>query len=172
MATKKELEARITELEAELAQTSVFRQFTDASGQGLAMATLEGNITYVNSTLCHIIEEAKPEAKEEDKEAEPAAEEPEKIIEPPVEEEKKEEVEKPKEEEKKAKPEPVKVEEVKPEKPTPEAPPIPSKSKKINKMSLAEIEVKLEDVKEKMGGWDSKYAQQLIKRKNFLKSIE
>jgi PAS domain S-box-containing protein len=61
MATKKELEARIVELEAELAQTSVFRQFTDASGQGLAMATLEGNITYVNSTLCHIIEEAKPE---------------------------------------------------------------------------------------------------------------
>ena len=43
--------------------------------------------------------------------------------------------------------------------------------KKINKMSLAEIEAKLEDVKEKMGGWDSKYAQQLIKRKNYLESF-
>ena len=61
MATKAELEKRVADLEAELAQVSVFRRFAETSGQGLAMATLEGEITYVNSTLCHIIEEAKPE---------------------------------------------------------------------------------------------------------------
>ncbi len=57
-------------------------------------------------------------------------------------------------------------------KPEPEAPLPPSKAKKINKMSLAEIEAKLEDVKEKMGGWNSNYAQQLIKRKNYLESLQ
>jgi hypothetical protein len=57
----------------------------------------------------------------------------------------------------------------KPEKP--EAAP-PAKKKKINKMTLAEIETKLEEVKIKMGGLDSKYAQHLILRKNYLNSLK
>jgi len=42
------------------------------------------------------------------------------------------------------------------------------KNKKINKMTLAEIDSKLEKVKNTMGGFDSKYARQLIQRKKFL----
>ena len=37
-------------------------------------------------------------------------------------------------------------------------------------MDLAEIEEKLKDVKDKMGGFDSKYAQHLLKRKEFLEA--
>ena len=48
-----------------------------------------------------------------------------------------------------------------------EAPPT-SKNKKINKMTAAEIEAKLEEVKTTMGGLKSKYAQQLLRRKNLL----
>jgi hypothetical protein len=39
-------------------------------------------------------------------------------------------------------------------------------------MTLAEIETTLEGVKSKMGGFDSKYAQQLILRKNYLNSLK
>ncbi len=37
-------------------------------------------------------------------------------------------------------------------------------------MTLAEIDIKLKEVEEKMGGLNSKYAQQLIKRKEYLSS--
>jgi len=39
-------------------------------------------------------------------------------------------------------------------------------------MTLAEIEEKLKDVKEKMGGYDSKYAQHLLRRKETLTEKE
>ncbi len=84
------------------------------------------------------------------------------------------EVEKPPEEEAPSKPE-MPPETEKPEEPEkPEAAPSapPAKKKKINKMTLAEIEAKLEDVKIKMGGLDSKYAQHLILRKNYLNSLK
>lgn len=49
----------------------------------------------------------------------------------------------------------------------------PSKSsKKINKMTLEEVEAKLEDVKTTQGGLSSKYAQQLLRRKGYLSSIK
>jgi len=48
--------------------------------------------------------------------------------------------------------------------------PTPTKKKKINKMTLAEIEAKLNDIKKKLGGLDSKYAKHLLKRKEFLLS--
>ena len=63
-------------------------------------------------------------------------------------------------------------EEVEKEKPEVVSPPPPSKRKKINKMTLGEIEAKLEEVKDKMGGLDSKYAQHLLKRKNYLNSLK
>ena len=44
----------------------------------------------------------------------------------------------------------------------------PAKKKKINKMTLSEIDAKLVSVKEHMGNFDSKYAQELLKRKSFL----
>ena len=43
------------------------------------------------------------------------------------------------------------------------------KKKKINEMTLAEIEAKLAEVKEKQGGLASKYAHQLALRKKALK---
>lgn len=42
------------------------------------------------------------------------------------------------------------------------------RSKKINLMTLPELEKKLEEVKVKMGGLSSGYAQQLLKRKEQL----
>ena len=44
------------------------------------------------------------------------------------------------------------------------------KEKKINKMSLEEIEAQLQIVKEKMGGFDSIYAQHLLRRREILLS--
>ena len=44
----------------------------------------------------------------------------------------------------------------------------PVKKKKINAMSLDEINIKLKDVKEKMGSHNSKYAEQLLARKSQL----
>jgi ribosomal protein L29 len=44
-----------------------------------------------------------------------------------------------------------------------------SKSHKINKMTLAEVEAKLEDIKGKQGGLRSKYALQLLHKKSLLK---
>jgi rsbT co-antagonist protein RsbR len=61
MATKAELEKRVAELEAELTKANVFQQLAEASGQGLVMATLEGQVTYVNPTVCRIAEVDKPE---------------------------------------------------------------------------------------------------------------
>ncbi len=52
--------------------------------------------------------------------------------------------------------------------PVPDSP--AAKKKKINKMTLAEIETKLEELKKSRGGLTSKYAQQLGHRKNTLKS--
>jgi PAS domain S-box-containing protein len=43
------------------AQIAVFRRFAETSGQGFGMATLEGVITYVNPTLCAMLEEPSPE---------------------------------------------------------------------------------------------------------------
>ena len=84
------------------------------------------------------------------------------------------EVEKPPEAEEPVEPKkPAEVEKPpKPEKPEAAASASPAKKKKINKMTLAEIETKLEDVKIKMGGLDSKYAQHLILRKNYLNSLK
>lgn len=39
-------------------------------------------------------------------------------------------------------------------------------------MNMAEIEAKLEEVKSAMGGLNSKYARQLILRKEYLKSLK
>ena len=50
---------------------------------------------------------------------------------------------------------------------TPEA---PAKNKKINEMKLKDLEAKLAEVKEKQGGWTSKYAKQLLIRKKTLTS--
>jgi len=42
------------------------------------------------------------------------------------------------------------------------------KNKKIGQMTLKEVEEKLNSIKEKMGGFDSRYAQELLKRKSAL----
>jgi hypothetical protein len=42
-----------------------------------------------------------------------------------------------------------------------------SKSKKINKMTKADIEAKLESLKTTPGGMQTKYAQHLLQRMNF-----
>ena len=49
---------------------------------------------------------------------------------------------------------------------TPEA---PAGNKKINEMTIAELDAKLAEVQEKQGGLTSKYAQQLLLRKKSLK---
>jgi PAS domain S-box-containing protein len=61
MATQEELQKKVTGLEAELEKAKVFYQFAEASGQGLAMATLEGEVTYVNATVCRLAGVDKPE---------------------------------------------------------------------------------------------------------------
>ena len=67
---------------------------------------------------------------------------------------------------------PAKKAEIPPEteKPADAAAPSSHKNKKINKMTLAEIEEKLNEMKGTMGSLKSKYAQQLIQRKNILSS--
>lgn len=42
-------------------QALIFRNFAEASGQGIGMATLDGAMTYVNPTLCRMLGEDKPE---------------------------------------------------------------------------------------------------------------
>ncbi|MBC7361130.1 MAG: hypothetical protein H5U06_02425 [Candidatus Aminicenantes bacterium] len=42
------------------------------------------------------------------------------------------------------------------------------KRKKINRLTLAEIEAQLEEIKKTQGGWHSKYAQHLLARKKAL----
>ena len=58
------------------------------------------------------------------------------------------------------------------EKPKQEAPApqavAPKKNKKINKMTLQEVDKKLEEIKEKMGSLSSKYALELLRRKTQL----
>lgn len=44
-----------------------------------------------------------------------------------------------------------------------------AKSKKINKMTSAEIEAKLEGLKTTPGGMQTRYAQHLLQRMNFFK---
>lgn len=39
------------------------------------------------------------------------------------------------------------------------------KNKKIKRMTLAEIEAKLQEIRQTMGGYQSKYAQHLLARK-------
>ena len=56
--TRDKLESKVRERTAGLA---IFRWFAEASGRGFGMADLEGNITYVNSTLCRMFGEEKPE---------------------------------------------------------------------------------------------------------------
>ncbi len=45
----------------------------------------------------------------------------------------------------------------------------PKRGKKINKMSLAEVEEALEAAKSTQGGLDSRYAQALFRRKEVLR---
>jgi hypothetical protein len=89
----------------------------------------------------------------------------------PAKAKKEEEPEKEKKEKKaEVKEKPPKKEEEKPEPEKAEA--AGPKNKKINKMTLAEVEAKLEGVKSTMGGLNSKYARQLILRKEYLKSLK
>ena len=44
----------------------------------------------------------------------------------------------------------------------------PKKKKKINRLTLKEVKMRLQEVQEKMGGLASSYAQQLLKRKEQL----
>jgi hypothetical protein len=50
-----------------------------------------------------------------------------------------------------------------------EAPAAPIK-KKVNRMTLAEVNAKLKEVAEHQGGHESKYASTLLKRKSYLES--
>jgi hypothetical protein len=43
-----------------------------------------------------------------------------------------------------------------------------SKNKKINRLTLAEIEAQLESIKKSEGSWRSRHAQQLLARKAVL----
>ena len=45
----------ISALKRAEAQVSIFRRCVEASGQGFAMATLDGNITYINPTLWRLL---------------------------------------------------------------------------------------------------------------------
>ncbi len=63
-----ELEERVKELEEKSRehgkteeQMALFRKFTEASGQGLGMADLEGRVIYANPTLCRLMGEESPE---------------------------------------------------------------------------------------------------------------
>ncbi len=44
------------------------------------------------------------------------------------------------------------------------------KRKKINKLTLAEVEKKLEEAKSAQGGYSSRYAQKLLRRREVLRS--
>jgi hypothetical protein len=44
------------------------------------------------------------------------------------------------------------------------------KSKKLNRLTLAEIETKLEEVKSAQGGLSSRYAKELLRRRDILRS--
>jgi PAS domain S-box-containing protein len=59
------LEDKVLARTAELAQAneclSIFRMFADASGEGFAMTGLDGHLTYLNPSLCHLYGEDSPE---------------------------------------------------------------------------------------------------------------
>ncbi len=44
------------------------------------------------------------------------------------------------------------------------------RNKKINKLSLAEIEKKLEEVKSSQGGFSSRFARELLRRRDILRA--
>ncbi len=44
------------------------------------------------------------------------------------------------------------------------------RNKKINRMTLAEIEKRLEEIERSMGGHSSRYARELLRRKEILQS--
>jgi PAS domain S-box-containing protein len=50
----------VTERKQAEERIRIFQRFVEASGQGFGMATLEGAITYVNSTICRMLGAAKP----------------------------------------------------------------------------------------------------------------
>ncbi|MCB0190323.1 MAG: PAS domain-containing protein [Anaerolineae bacterium] len=52
----------IERTQSALEEARVFRQLVEASGQGIGMATLAGDITYVNSTMAHILDESDRQA--------------------------------------------------------------------------------------------------------------
>jgi PAS domain S-box-containing protein len=63
-----QLQARLKQLEkAEIEykktekEISIFHRFAETSGQGFGMATLEGDVIYVNPALCRMFDEEKPE---------------------------------------------------------------------------------------------------------------
>ncbi len=45
-----------------------------------------------------------------------------------------------------------------------------ARNKKINRLTLVEIEKKLEEIKGSQGGYSSRYARELLRRKEILKS--
>lgn len=103
------------------------------------------------------------EKKEEKQKTQEAAQAQEKQPEPKSEKEQKKE---------EAKPETKKTKETKEtiETKEPSAQPSPKEvtKKKVNKMTLEEIEVKLKEIQEKMGGLDSLYAKHLLRRQELL----
>lgn len=72
--------------------------------------------------------------------------------------------------EEETKPEPKETKETKETKDQPPQKEMPKK--KVNKMTLEEIEIKLKEVEEKMGGLDSLYAKHLLRRKELLSKKE
>lgn len=66
-------------------------------------------------------------------------------------------------------PKPEKAAEAPPAEEKPEKAEGASKNKKINRMTRAEIEAKLENLKTTPGGMQTKYAQHLLHRMNFFK---
>jgi len=119
------------------------------------------------------LETKQSSAKEKDKsvESKPEEEKEKKNIEEEKEEKKAENSEAKKEPKKEVKKEAVKEEKPSEKKAEP-APVTAPKRKKINKMSLEEIEAKIEEVKNKMGGLHSKYGRQLLIRRDYLHSLK
>lgn len=56
-----ERERLLVQVREALATADRFRQFVEASAQGIGWADLEGNVSYINSTLCRLFGEAKSE---------------------------------------------------------------------------------------------------------------
>ena len=47
-----------------------------------------------------------------------------------------------------------------------------ARGKKINQMTLAEVEKQLEEIKGSQGGFTSRYARELLRRKSILRSAK